>query len=166
MEMGTGIAAVALLVSFWSMYTTKRLWFLEHRPIVTAEVIVESSGVGIALLNLVIYNSGTRPATTIFLEAEQDDIIKMLSKGVEKKHREEIYYIFSKNAIIPLLLDSQSTKTAFFSFSCDSSNQDILLCNSSLPISIHYSDIKGKKYTSNMIISIKDKVGFGGSVWQ
>lgn len=78
-EISTGFALIALVISFWSIYTAKRLWFLEHRPIISAEIVINTSGVGIALLDLVVYNSGNRPATQIHLEAEQEHIEQIIS---------------------------------------------------------------------------------------
>ena len=165
MEITTGVAIVALLISFWSIYTTRRLWSLENRPIITAEIQVDSSGVGIALLNLVVHNSGNRPATNIYFKAEPENIKKIISKNATKPNLAELNYIFSKDASIALLLGGQSTKTAFFSFSSKSDESDILIGESSLPIKIYYTDIKENSYTSNLLLSIKDKEGFGGSVW-
>lgn len=166
MEPTIVISIIALLLSFLSIYTTVKLWFLENRPIVTAEITEESSGVGTALLNLTIYNSGNRPATNIYFEAEKENINKIISQSAKKEHIKEIDFIFSKSAIIPLLLNGDQTKTAFFSFSNNQKDADILLCNSSLPIKVYYSDNTGKKYTSSITILIKDKKGFGGSVWE
>jgi hypothetical protein len=165
-EVETALSTIAILMSFWSVYYTKKFWFESNRPILSASIELQSSGLGIALWNLVIYNSGNRPATNITLEAKKEDIDSIISVGAKDSHRTEIHRIFSTNSHIGLLLNSENVKTAFFSFSNNTgSAEDIIKYEGKLPIKIHYSDINKRRYVSNIILYMRDGNGFGGSVW-
>jgi hypothetical protein len=159
---------IAVIVSFWSLYRTYRFWLLSNRPIVVAQVIENSSGIGVACFDLVVYNCGNRPATHIVIQAKKGDIDQIISEQATEIHRSEIYGIFSETSKIALLLNGKDTATGFFSFSNNpDSEANILKYEAELPIKIKYSDIEGRKYVSKMTLFIRDSKGFGGcSVWE
>ena len=166
-ELETAFSVIAILISFWSVYYTKRFWLESNRPIVSAVIELQIRGIGLASWNLVIYNSGNRPATNIRLEAKKEDIDAIISTGADESHKVAIYKIFSPDTYIALLLESKSAKTAFFSFSNEAgSPEDIVKYEGKLPIRIKYSDIEKRQYVSSITLYIRDNDGFGGGVWQ
>lgn len=165
-ELRSIFTVIAVLVSFWSAYTARRLWYQANRPIVSATIKENSSGVGAAIFDLIVFNSGNRPATEIFIKAKKDNIDKILVADIDKTVREEIYQIFSKLSRIQILLNSSEVKTAFFGFSTNPSGRVyVLQYEGALPIEIRYSDLDGNHYVSKQNLYIRDSKGFGGSAW-
>ena len=166
-EIRTTFTVIAVVVSLISLYFTRKFWLQSNRPIVSAEIVENSSGVGVALFDLVVYNSGSRPAANIRLFAEKENINQILSENITSKYRNEVCEVFSDKSKIALLLNGKEAKTAFFSFSNNGEqNADVLKYESNLPVSIYYEDIEGRSYTSNIVLFIRDSYGFGGSVWK
>ena len=165
-ELRNLFSIVAVAISVATYISTRKFWFLTYRPIVTAEIIVNSSGIGMATFDLVVYNSGNRPAVNIKLYAERTDIENILSTNITQEKKKEVIGVFSSCNKIALLLNDKDAKTAFFSFSNQvGSDADWLQYERELPIVISYSDISGKEYSSNIILHIRGAEGFGGSVW-
>ena len=167
-ELRSIFTVVAVLVSFWSGYSVRRLWYQANRPIVSAVIKTNTSGVGYSLFDLVVINSGNRPATNIFLSASQSDIDKILLENIGESYREEMYQIFSKKySRIQLLVNGDKATTALFAFATNPTQSvEILKYEAELPIVINYQDLDGKKYTSNLSLYVRDANGFGGSMWE
>jgi hypothetical protein len=68
-EIRTSLAAFAVAVSLASLYLSRRLWLQSNRPIVTAAIVDYASGNMGAVFNLVVSNTGNRPATNVRLNA-------------------------------------------------------------------------------------------------
>ena len=165
-ELRTIFSVIALLISFWSAYTVRRLWYQTHRPIVSAVVRENSSGVGTCLFDLVLINSGNRPATDISFEVKEKDIEKIIIKNTPEEKKQELINIFNC-AKIQQLLAGEEAKTFFFAFSTKPNNSvDILEYESQMPVVIHYSDLEKRKYTSKQNLYIRDNKGFGGHNWR
>ncbi|MCK5716567.1 MAG: hypothetical protein KAH77_03690 [Thiomargarita sp.] len=159
------ISLLALVISIFSitisLFFTFFLWKKSNRPIVSAEIVVEKSGVGVASFNLVIYNSGNRPATKITLHAKKENIEKLFFKNTSTQDKKIVYDIFdSKESEIPLILNGKDTKTAFGVFS---NTQKRLKMGIELPITIIYLDNEGEKFSSKLSIMTKSSYGFGGA---
>lgn len=165
-EFRTIFSVIALLISFWSAYTVRRLWYQAHRPIVSAAIRENSSGIGTVLFDLVLLNSGNRPATEIQLLAKETDIDKILITTVSKEKRKEVYDLF-KRSKIQLLPNGEEAKTFFYAYAVNPKNSmDILDYESQLPITIHYRDLENRLYTSKQVLYVRDHIGFGGSIWE
>ena len=165
-EYTTIISAVAAITSLVSLYFTRRFWLLTHRPIVTAEIVENTSGVGIVVFDLVVYNSGNRPAVNIKLCAESKDIEKIFSEKASRSDKEFIHEVFSASNKIALLLNGKEPNTAFGAYSENRCNGDILKYQAELPIQIYYQDIDGRKYCENIVLYTRPAEGFGGAVNQ
>ena len=165
-EIRTLFAIIAVVISFFSFYFTRRFWLESNRPIVTAEIVENDSGVDMALFDLIVHNSGSRPAINIRLSAEKENIVKIFSENIALEHKNAVYDVFSDNRKIALLLNGKEARTAFFSF-CNNGDLalDILQYGAKLPVSIYYEDVEGRFYTSNVILFVRGSYGFGGSVW-
>ena len=157
---------IAVFISFWSVYTVRMLWSKTNRPILSAAIKENESFYGSVTFNLVVFNSGNRPATNIVIGAKKDDIDKILIKNTNNDTKEEIYRIFGELSQIQLLLNGCDTKTAFFGYAVDPTDQvHILEYEAKLPIEIKYEDLEGNSYISKLAISVRDSEGFGGSIW-
>ncbi len=139
-ELRTIISITALLISFWSAYVVRKLWYQTHRPVISAFVQKFDDGVGYILFNLVIFNSGNRPATDITFKINEKDIEKITVEKTTERSKNKIKSIFQ--AKIQLLLPDKKATTMFYGYSNtpDELEGTILKFGSQMPISIN-SDI-------------------------
>ena len=79
-EIQTAITICAFLLSALALIFTRRTWFESNRPIVTAEIVTHSAGNVSITYNLVVHNTGTRPATDIKLLANSSDVESAINK--------------------------------------------------------------------------------------
>jgi len=161
------ITVIATLISFWSVYTARRLWYQSNRPLLSALLKEHSAGIDTALFDLIIVNSGNRPATDIYIKAKKVDIDSVFKENAKEGSKKYLYQIFSGKSKIQVLLNGKEVKTAFSGCSTNIENSACILeYESELPIIIHYKDIDGNKYYSKLSLYIRDSDGFGGSVWK
>jgi hypothetical protein len=76
----TIVSITSPIISILSLYFTSRFWFATNRPIVCAKIATYSSGDLMEHYNLIIHNSGNRPATNIRLYADKNDIENIILK--------------------------------------------------------------------------------------
>jgi hypothetical protein len=164
-ELRTGLAVVAIGVSIASLYFSRRSWFQANRPIVTAFVAEHDAGNNACTFNLVIANSGSRPATNIRLHASESVIESLLEADTTQDRKESIRQCFSASAMIPLLRNGEEIETAFGAFTTDVSNGPWLKYDKQIQIEVSYQDLEGRKYRSRLPLKIFVRNGFGGSVW-
>ena len=69
----TVFMGIATLVAVFSFFNTTRLWRKANRPILSAFVETHSAGNVATMYNLLIINSGNRPAVNICLDLKLSD---------------------------------------------------------------------------------------------
>ena len=72
------ISFIAVLVSLLAYMFTRRSWYETYRPIVTARIETHDSGNVATAFNIVVYNTGNRPATYIRLHTNQKQLEKII----------------------------------------------------------------------------------------
>lgn len=77
---GISVAAASLLVAISSLTLTWRLWRKTNRPILTAWIASAADGNAGIALNLVLENSGNRPAKDIKLVAIKKHVLAALDQ--------------------------------------------------------------------------------------
>jgi len=165
-EIRTFFVAVAVAVSLASLYLSRRLWLQSNRPIITAAIVDYASGNMGAVFNLVVSNTGNRPATNVRLNAKPEDINKLMVVSVEEEKRQFIYNCFSNEAIITLLKNGEEITTSFGSISHPSSKAQWLKYGARITIEITYNDLEGRSYRSIVPLKVYAREGFGGGVWK
>jgi hypothetical protein len=163
-EIKTGIAVCAFLLSALALIFTRRSWFESNRPIVTAEIVTHSGGNVAILYNLVIHNTGNRPATEIKLQAKSADIEKAINQNTNAALQKEVRRCFSLNGKIPLL-HQQSKVSNGFGLTSIKPEENVLVYEAIIPITIKYKDLNGRKYVSKQTLIVKDSEFFAGSGW-
>lgn len=68
------VGVSALIISLASLLMTVNLWKRANRPILTARVTTHSGGSEGIALNLLIENTGNRPACEVRLRARERDV--------------------------------------------------------------------------------------------
>ncbi|WP_225085945.1 hypothetical protein [Pectobacterium colocasium] len=163
------LSLLAVSISLVSFVFTRRSWFQSNRPIVSAAVETHAGGSELIAYNLVLSNTGNRPATNVRIRVKESDIDACLSEWVkENKTTNSIYSdvmrCFSDDGEIPLLLNGRSMVNSF-GYTC-ADEQKFWRYGVSLTVEIKYCDLDGRKYKSNQTIRIKDSEGFAGGIWQ
>ena len=164
-DLKTGASVCALLLSLVSLYFTKVNWLQSNRPIVTAFVTEHSSGNMAATFNLVIANTGSRPAVRVRMHASQAEIASLLEPEVRDKKFKMIESNFLKESEIPLLRNGEELTTSFGAFTNNPDEGPWLSYGSQAEISITYQDLDGRKFESRQPLKVYAREGFGGGVW-
>jgi hypothetical protein len=159
------VSAVAMAVSLISLHFTKVNWLQSNRPIVTAFVTEHHAGSGAATFNLILANTGNRPATRIRLVAPNENIRKLVEPGVSDKHFKLIAQNFMANSEVPLLRNGEELATSFGAFVPNEPNGKWLKYGSECDVSVTYQDLEGRTYESKLPLKIYARHGFGGGVW-
>jgi hypothetical protein len=159
------VTVAALVLSGISLYFTKVNWLQSNRPIVTAFITDDSSGIGNATFNLVIANTGTRPATRVRMIASNEDIKNLLEPGVSDKYFKMIESNFLPDSEIPLLRNGEELTTSFGAFTSAGSTEKWLRYGAQTDIVICYQDLDGRKYKTEQPLKVYARHGFGGGVW-
>lgn len=154
----------ALFVSLVSLYFTRRFWLQSNRPIVTAFVEEHTSGNMASTFNLIISNTGSRPAIDIRLHADPDKVSMLHGEGATETMTEEVRRCFTEDSTVVLLRNGEDLSTAFGSFGVEQSSRQ-LNYGVQIPIVVTYKDLEGRKYKSRMFLKVFVRNGFGGSVW-
>jgi hypothetical protein len=164
-ELKVSLTAVAFLLSVLALIFTRKTWFESNRPIVTAEIVTASAGNVATAFNLVVHNTGNRPATNVRLQAGAKQLNAAISANAKDLMKKEIIRCFSEEGRIPLL-HHQSKKTNGFGVSSTNEKENVLVYNSVISIKITYNDLYGKKYTSEQDLLVRDSEYFAGSRWK
>jgi hypothetical protein len=157
---------VSTLVAIYSAYNTTRLWTKGNRPILSAFVETESSGNVAIMYNLLVINTGNRPALNIYLHLNLEDFKKCIDQNMDMENPavQAILRCFSIEEAIPLIIDGDK-KYNYFGLTSNKPEENIWVYGSSLPIEINYQDLEGNKYISRLTLVIKDSKTFAGTEW-
>lgn len=163
-EIRTALTAAAFLLSTLALVFTRRSWFESNRPILTAEIVTHSGGNVAIMYNLVVHNTGTRPATDIRIEADKECLQAAINNNADNLLKQEILRCFSDEGRISLL-HQQSSKSTGFGLTSTNETSNVLVYKSVIPIAITYKDLYGKSYKTKQDLVVKDSEYFAGSGW-
>jgi hypothetical protein len=163
-DLKLAFTAAAFLLSVLALIFTRRTWFESNRPIVTAEIVTHDGGNVAIMYNLVVHNTGTRPAVDIRISAETKCLLAAIDPNGKEHMKQQILRCFSEEGRIPLL-HQQSKKSNGFGLTSINKNDNALIYKSVIPIEITYKDLYGKKYKAKQNLVIKDSEYFAGSGW-
>jgi hypothetical protein len=107
------VSLAALAVSALSYYFAIRSWRESNRPIVTARVATHSDGNRGAALNLIVENTGTRPARNVCLVVEEAKLAEAFDPALDDDSRAAIRACFALKFAIPVLANQASVSNAF-----------------------------------------------------
>lgn len=161
-----GVSVCSFGISLGSFVFARRSWHQANRPIVTAFVDEKVSDVGVGIFDLVVSNTGNRPATSVRLWAKTKDVDSLFHENAPEESKESTRLCFADSADIPLLRNGEEVPTAFGVFSDGNLNKEWLVYDKEIPIEVRYADLEGRKYCSKMPLRIYAREGFGGGVWE
>jgi len=156
------ISGSALVVSLLSYYFARKSWQETNRPIITARVTTNSGGNVATCLDIIVQNTGNRPAKNVKLKVIKKALESLLTVGEGDPSRTAIEKCFADTAIIPILENGRSVTN---SFGCFSKEKSTWKPNNFLIISVYYENLEGKKFHHEIPLLIADDQGFAGSFW-
>ena len=164
-DLKSWLAVAAFAASIISLYFTKVNWVQSNRPIVTAFISEHESGSMAATFNLVIANTGTRPAIRVRMHAGHAEIMRLLENDIERKRFALIESNFLKASEIPLLRNGEELTTSFGAFVNGTEEGGWLRYGAEADVSITYQDLDGRRFESRQPLRVYARQGFGGGVW-
>jgi hypothetical protein len=162
----TAVPFMAIAISFASLYFSRRSWLQSNRPIVTAFVSDRGSGNISTTLNLVVSNTGNRPATNVRLIAAENDILRLIKPTAQPIRKKMIHDCFEETAIIPILRNGEELSTCFGAITSSDSYESWMESGAKIDIRVEYGDLDGRSYQSEMPLKIYAREGFGGGSWK
>lgn len=163
-EIRTALTAAAFLLSTLALIFTRRSWFETNRPIVTAEIVTNSGGNIAITYNLVVHNTGARPAADIRINVDHKSLQAAVNDKADQSLKQEILRCFSDEGRIPLL-HQQSKKSNGFGLTSTNESSNVLAYKAVIPVVITYKDLNGKHYKTRQDLIVQDSEFFAGSGW-
>src|SRR5437660_392132 len=118
-SLAAAVSVLSFALSVLSFAFSRRSWLETYRPIITARVSTASGGNIAILYNLIVENTGNRPAANIRLDVGPK-ILRAALKPACTVPTTEITNCFDPHYTIPVLANGKSTSTAFGKTSNDS----------------------------------------------
>ena len=165
-DLKTSLSVLAFVVSVVSLVLTRVNWRQSNRPVVSAFIVEESMGDGVATFNLSVANTGSRPATSIRLRMEPSEFSKLLDPSADAEAKMQLARCFARDSVVPLLRNGEVLTGALGHSSRNPINKPQLNYGADAEILIEYSDLDGKQYKSIQPVKVYPRDGFTGSSWQ
>lgn len=162
---GLLISVFSLCMAMLSLYISRKSWLQSNRPIVTARVTTASGGNQGTALNILVENTGNRPAKNVKLEIEQSILENFYTENADKNGRRNIERVFAERGIIPILGNGKSV-TNSFGFLSGGNRQSVWRDDARAEVKISYEDLDGRKFTHQNPILIAGDEGFAGGFWE
>jgi hypothetical protein len=159
------LSVIAMVTSLISLYFTKVNWLQSNRPIVTAFITEHHSGNQASTFNLILANTGNRPAVRVRLTASNEDIRRLVEHGISDHRFKIIAQNFMASSEVPLLRNGEELTTSFGAFVPNDADGKWLKYGAECEVAILYQDLEGRKYESKLPLKVYAREGFGGRVW-
>jgi hypothetical protein len=169
------VSIAALILSGLSFCHTRKFRLESNRPIIIVRVSTHTSGNIATTLNLVVENTGNRPAKNIKLSVDPQKLASALRKNPEDNDRQVIERCFEN--IIPLLANGKLIVNSFgqlthhletsslasqFWISPSESDWEI---NARFDVSVQYQGLDDRNFKDCIPVLIASDEGFAGSAW-
>lgn len=161
------VSAFSLLFSVLALYISRKSWQQSNRPIVTARVTSAASGGEKGTpLNIIVENTGNRPAVNIRLSVSSDLLKTHLANNevTEQSYDRQITKIFSDRGVIPVLGNGKNI-TNSFGFLSGGNEDSAWKDEARIEINISYEDLDGRKFNHKIPLFIAGDEGFASTSW-
>ncbi|MFD1700129.1 hypothetical protein ACFSB1_12385 [Halopseudomonas phragmitis] len=147
-------SAIAIVSLFFAVYS----WRQVNRPLVTARITAVSGGEGGIVLNLLVENTGNRPARDIRLIAEEAHV---KAASIQQAIPVDAQRCFFSNIYIPVLANGRSASNAFWHLG----QSDSWSAGAEIPVTIKYFDLTGRSFSNKLRLLLADDAGFAQTSW-
>ncbi|SEJ77151.1 hypothetical protein [Pseudomonas sp. NFR16] len=159
---GISVAAASLLVAISSLTLTWRLWRKTNRPILTAWIASAAAGEKAIALNIVLENSGNRPAKDIKLVAIKKHVLAALDHPNGAEIPGDARHCFFSDKQISVLANGKRITNAFGHLGGESGAWK---SGGVIPLVIEYRGLENERYRARMNLILVDDNGFAQSSW-
>lgn len=150
-------SAGAVVISIASFVFAVLSWRESHRPIVTARITTEKGGNVGSPIELLVENTGNRPAINIRLSVDRAELDKALSADLNDALRKAVERCFDSETFIPVLEAGKRVTNSFGMFSQERSTWQY---KSTINITIAYEDLGRRRFRNSVPIWLVDNRGF------
>ncbi|MDP2265142.1 MAG: hypothetical protein Q8J70_01195 [Thiobacillus sp.] len=151
--------SVAIVSLIFAMYS----WKQTHRPLISARITSVGGGnMGIPL-NIVVENTGSRPAREVRLVVKKHDVFKALPQDSQQSIPRDAERCFFSEKIIPVLANGRSVSNAFGRLALQTGSWRP---GASIPLTIKYRDLGNRRFTSKLLLVLSDDSGFAQTFWE
>jgi len=156
------VSIFAAGISGFSLYWSFKSWKETYRPLITARVATHTAGNQAVALDLVVSNTGNRPAKNVILTADRRELEKAFAAASQDPLRQHVEHCFS-DAIVVIANGSSVSN----SFGCFSASEKDRTWKEPTIINIHvkYEDLDGRRYNHHQPLRIRADEGFAGGAW-
>lgn len=159
---GVIVATASLLVAISSLTLTWLLWRKTNRPILTAWISSVAGGNEGIALNIVVENSGNRPAKDIMLVAKKKPVLAALSHPHNGSVPKDALHCFFSGKQVSVLANGKRVTNAFGHLG---SHAGAWKSGAAIPLLIRYRGLGNERYRAKMNLILVDDNGFAQSSW-
>jgi hypothetical protein len=160
--LGIIVAAASLVVAFSSMTLTWLLWRKTNRPILTAWIVSAAGGDEGIALNIVVENSGNRPAKDVRLVAKEKQVLAALDNPLDESLPRDALHCFFSGKQISVLANGKLVTNAFGHLG---SQAGAWKGGAAIALLIKYRGLGNERYGAKMNLILVDDNGFAQSSW-
>lgn len=150
-------ASMAIVSLAFAVYS----WRQANRPLVSVRISTFSYGGTSTTLNIIVENSGNRPAKNIVLSAKRSDVIAAVQGGAEVPHAAN--RCFYSDVFIPVLLNGASTSNGFGKLGGSPGDWR---AGAIVPVRVTYGDLGRRRFSTKLKLLLASDTGFAQSFWR
>ena len=102
-DLKTLLSVLAFGTSIVSIVLARSNWMQSNRPVLSAYIVECEMGEGVALFNLSVANTGSRPATNVRVFFERGEFEKLIDPKVSQEAKMNLARCFGRDSTIPLI---------------------------------------------------------------
>lgn len=161
-DMALWISTTSMLVAILSLVSTIRAWRQSNRPLLTVRISTHDGGNAGIALNLLIENTGTRPALDVSLHADEADIRAAMTHP-DSAHPipNDAARVFFSDIVIPVLANGKGASNAFGSLGAAGDWRS----GATIPVSLSYRGMSGPHFKEHLWLLLADDAGFAQTFW-
>lgn len=154
------ISMISVLVATSSFFFAIFSWAETNRPLVTARVTTHSGGNLAIALDVLLENTGNRPAFDIQLSAKTEDV-KRAMLDPQAPIPTDVERTFFSGVCVPVLANGCSITNSFGSVG----QEAIWRAGAKLPATVRYRGLGGRRYVEPCTLLLADDAGFAQVYW-
>lgn len=151
----------SLLISLAATVFAVKSWHRTNRPVISARITTAQGGNDGIALNIVVENTGNRPAKAIKLIAEKTAVLQAMQEPSSQEIPLDAQHCFFNNKVIPVLANGKAASNAFGAIG----NSGDWEAGAKIPLRIEYLSFEDKRYSEKMDLWLVDDAGFAQTFW-
>ena len=153
------ISIASLVIALMSLGFAVHSWRQTNRPLLTARITTHDGGNCGISLNLLVENTGNRPARDVQLIALKSHV---QAASIQSCIPKDAHRCFFSHITIPVLANGRSASNAFWHLG----REDSWRAGAEIPVTIKYADLSGRHFSSKVRLFLADDAGFAQSFWE